>query len=142
MLNKPIGIAALEVTDRPAACALFVKMRVAVARPANVLIDAPASVVALKFTNRLVAAKVAKMSVDTAPALLGIAVDGNAKLLCRELTVGIAREIVDQSLPPGRFVSFLLHKKACFLQFENHSQIIAQTVVFVKFFWKNKKRAE
>jgi hypothetical protein len=111
MLYKAVGIAALEVTDRTAPRALFVKMRVAVTRSANVLINASPPVVALKFSNRLVAAKIAKMTVDTAPALLGIPVDGKAKLLCRKLTVGIARKVVDQSLPPHRFVSLFLHKK-------------------------------
>ena len=78
MLCKAVGIAALEVTDRTAPRALFVKMRVAVTRSANVLINASPPVVALKFSNRLVAAKIAKMTVDTAPALLGIPVDGKA----------------------------------------------------------------
>ena len=89
MLYKAVGITALKVTDRTAPRALFVKMRVAVTRSANVLINASPPVVALKFANRLVAAKITKMTVDTAPALPGIPVDGKAKLLREDYCDGL-----------------------------------------------------
>ena len=94
MLYKAVGIAALKVTDRTAPRALFVKMRVAVTRSANILINASPPVVALKFSNRLVAAKIAKMAVDTAFALLDIPVDGKANAA---VTKFIAKSL---GLPP------------------------------------------
>ena len=132
MRHKALGISAFQMTDAPALHAFFMKTRVTVAGLSNVLIKAPPTARILKAAHRLLAAKIAKMAVNTASARPQISVYGKTKLLHRKLTVGILGKILDQSLSPHRFISLFLHKKAYFLQFENHSQIIAQSLWFVK----------
>ena len=79
----------MEMLDFSAFDALCVKMLATVTACPNVLVDVAFPLLVAKGFERVLAAKLAKPTVETAPPALGVSVEDHAKLLDRKLSVGI-----------------------------------------------------
>ena len=119
------------MSDRTASSAFFVEVRTAIAPFSNILIDGTIVCLTAESAHGGVGTERGQVTVGTAPSALAVPVDRTAKLIGCELSVGVARQKIDQCLASVRFVGLFGHVLCVFLfQFENGSQIITQTRVF------------
>ncbi len=133
MRGKAYRVVTFQMSDRTAPCAFFVEVRTAIAPFSNILIDGTIVRLTAEFAHGGIGAECGQVTVGTAPSALSLTVDRTAKLVGCELSVGVARQKFDQCLAPAHLVGLFGHVLCVFLfQFENGSQIITQTRVFVK----------
>ena len=109
------------------------EVRTAIAPFSNILIDGTIVCLTAESAHGGVGTERGQVTVGTAPSALAVPVDRTAKLIGCELSVGVARQKIDQCLASVRFVGLFGHVLCVFLfQFENGSQIISQNTGLVK----------
>ena len=86
--------------------ALQVKVVLAIALRADVLIKRSAPFAAMKFTQNFYVAKLCEVAIKTAFARLGLLADLLIELVYGKLAVGIATKEADKRFPTRRFLSF------------------------------------
>ena len=106
---KMCGIVASEVLDGTADHAFSVKMVAAIARGANVLVDAAIALGAVEFTNDIRLAKLGKMAIDTASTGGCIPVDRKTDLLGCELSIRILGKKAANARASRCFVGLFFH---------------------------------
>lgn len=109
MFCKLGRISTVKMLQLAATQALGVKMLSAIARGSNILINVARPRGIAVFTNGIPIAKLGKLAVETAPAARTVPVDLQAKLVHRELAVGMCGKESDQAFPALGLVCFSTH---------------------------------
>ena len=95
----------MEMLDLSAFDALGMKMLEAITRSAYVLIDVAFPLLIAEDAQHILAAKLPKLTVETAPSALGISVESHAQLLHRKLSVRMLFQKINEPPTPIRLIN-------------------------------------